>query len=88
MIALLRLNCLALGLLLCALPPAALAASGDTTKTAKIAKTGKVAQQKSTKLKIVKSETGESPADRGRRMQRECRGLPNAGACRGYGYGS
>jgi hypothetical protein len=33
-------------------------------------------------------DNGESAADRDRRLRRECRGLPNAGACSGYGYGS
>ncbi|WHZ10856.1 MAG: hypothetical protein OJF60_001295 [Burkholderiaceae bacterium] len=28
---------------------------------------------------------GETRAERDRRLQRECRGLPNAGACLGYG---
>ncbi len=29
--------------------------------------------------------SGETRAERDRRLQRECRGLPNAGACLGYG---
>ncbi|MBS0316991.1 MAG: hypothetical protein JSR49_07705 [Proteobacteria bacterium] len=28
---------------------------------------------------------GETRAERDRRLQRECKGLPNAGACLGYG---
>jgi len=37
---------------------------------------------------VPQHDNGESPADRDRRLRRECRGLPNAGACSGYGYGS
>lgn len=29
--------------------------------------------------------SGETAAERDRRLNRECRGLPNAGACLGYG---
>ncbi len=29
--------------------------------------------------------SGETRAERDRRLQRECQGLPNAGACLGYG---
>ncbi|PYE79396.1 hypothetical protein [Xylophilus ampelinus] len=29
--------------------------------------------------------SGETTAERDRRLNRECRGLPNAGACLGYG---
>lgn len=38
------------------------------------------------KLKVVKqkSSSEESRAERERRLQRECRGLNNAGACLGY----
>ncbi|QHJ01720.1 hypothetical protein GT347_26150 [Xylophilus rhododendri] len=47
------------------------------------------AGKKSTKVKLAPhGDSGESTADRSRRMQRECRGRPNAGACSGYGYGS
>jgi hypothetical protein len=31
---------------------------------------------------------GEQPAERDRRLARECRNLANAGACAGFGYGS
>ncbi|WCM92143.1 hypothetical protein M5C99_17535 [Acidovorax sp. NCPPB 2350] len=30
------------------------------------------------------NHSGETPAERDRRLYRECRGLPNAGACLGY----
>ena len=31
---------------------------------------------------------GEQPAERDRRLARECRHQPNAGACAGFGYGA
>ena len=37
----------------------------------------------STKIKFEK-DSSETTAERDRRLQRECRGLPNAGACLGY----
>ncbi|MGH8822835.1 MAG: hypothetical protein ACREWJ_16300 [Rhodoferax sp.] len=40
--------------------------------------------KKAGRIKFEKG-TGETRADRDRRLQRECRGLPNAGACLGYG---
>lgn len=33
----------------------------------------------------VQGGSGETTAERDRRLNRECRGLPNAGACLGYG---
>ena len=37
-------------------------------------------------VKVVRQQNNseESPAQRDRRLRRECKGLPNAGACRGY----
>lgn len=48
----------------------------STTKTHKPKKAGHVKFEKG---------GGETRAERDRRLQRECRGLPNAGACLGYG---
>lgn len=42
------------------------------------------APKKRVKIKQQRSSAEESTAERDRRMFRECRGLPNAGACRGY----
>lgn len=36
------------------------------------------------KLTYQRSSSEESPAERDRRMFRECKGMHNAGACRGY----
>lgn len=37
-----------------------------------------------TKVKHTRSSAEESSAERDRRLYRECRGRPNAGACLGY----
>lgn len=46
---------------------------------------GKAAKPRkpSTKIKFEK-DSSETTAERDRRLQRECRGRPNAGACLGY----
>lgn len=36
------------------------------------------------KIKEHSGHAGETPAERDKRLYRECRGLPNAGACSGY----
>ncbi len=36
------------------------------------------------KVKRQRSSSAETPAERDRRLLRECQGLPNAGACLGY----
>ncbi|MHA7599827.1 hypothetical protein ACX12L_07775 [Alicycliphilus sp. T452] len=41
-------------------------------------------KSRSTKVKHQQNHSGESAAERDRRLYRECRGLPNAGACLGY----
>lgn len=46
------------------------------------------ARTRTPKARSNPNDNGESQADRDRRMARECRNLPNAGACRGFGYGS
>jgi hypothetical protein len=51
-------------------------ADGSTTNTAK--------KQKSRPAKFVKNPYLESTSERERRLMRECKGLPNAGACLGY----
>lgn len=40
--------------------------------------------KKAARIKFEKGG-GETRAERDRRLQRECQGLPNAGACLGYG---
>ncbi|WP_404300223.1 hypothetical protein [Alicycliphilus denitrificans] len=41
-------------------------------------------KSRSVKIKHQQNHSGESTAERDRRLYRECRGLPNAGACLGY----
>ncbi|RYF26445.1 MAG: hypothetical protein EOO33_07155 [Comamonadaceae bacterium] len=36
------------------------------------------------RIKNSRNDSGETTAERDRRLYRECKGLPNAGACRGY----
>ena len=46
----------------------------------------KAAPKRSQAIKIRQEKSGsqESSAERDRRLKRECKGLPNAGACLGY----
>ena len=37
------------------------------------------------RIKLDKGGSGETVKERDRRLQRECRGRPNAGACLGFG---
>lgn len=69
------LNCLlaaalALSVTLCA------AAAADADKPAH--------KKKPARVSFVKSESGETASERERRLIRECRGRPDAGACLGY----
>lgn len=76
----LRLYSLALLLVAIAMPPedawAARKTKTEATQTPK--KPAKV------KAKRQRSKRAETPAERDRRLLRECKGLPNAGACLGY----
>lgn len=77
-----------LGLCLLAMPPASAAADNFTAVTAadkpeKSAKPKKPKQAKAPKPQVNPS-TGESKAERDKRLLRECRGKANAGACEGY----
>lgn len=53
---------------------------GAPEKTA----SGPVKKKGSVKVKHQRSSSEESTAERDRRLYRECKGLPNAGACLGY----
>ena len=74
---------LTIGLALCLL-----ATAGDAdAKQSKRSKTGTSESAKKkgvTKVTYQRSSSEESTAERDRRMYRECKGLHNAGACRGY----
>lgn len=39
---------------------------------------------RATSVKFIDAPSGESPAAREKRLRRECRGRPNAGACLGF----
>ena len=59
--------------------------SRSTTKNAAQSSHGEVSKKKkSTKVKQERSSSEESRSDRDRRLYRECKGRPNAGACLGY----
>lgn len=56
------------------------------TPQAQAASTNKTEKRQSGRIKIqnVRSSSEETPAERDRRLYRECQGRPNAGACAGY----
>jgi hypothetical protein len=65
--------------------PAAADVSGPEKSAKKSGKkSGKKPSQKSPAPKVLPSGSGETPAERASRLKRECKGLPNAGACTGY----
>jgi hypothetical protein len=68
-------------LVLLALAPAAQASLGYANTPQAVAK-----KKRHSKPKIERSASDESAAERDRRLARECRGRPNAGACLGYAY--
>ena len=41
-------------------------------------------RSKAIRIKHTQNHSGESQAERDRRLYRECKGMPNAGACLGY----
>jgi hypothetical protein len=73
------------GLCLMAIAPASHAADNFTAVTAseKPAKAKKPKQSKAPKPPV-SPNTGESKAERDKRLLRECRGKANAGACEGF----
>ena len=76
------LSAIALALCLMASPEIALA---KTTQDGKPASTSRTVKKKGAgKPPTQQSTSEETRAERDRRMYRECKGLPNAGACRGY----
>jgi hypothetical protein len=60
-------------------------ALAKTTQDGKPASTSRTVKKKGAgKPPTQQSTSEETRAERDRRMYRECKGLPNAGACRGY----
>jgi len=72
--------CMALGLLV--FSNSAQAAS--TKNAAETVVSAPAKKKGSVKVKHQRSPSEESTAERDRRLYRECKGLPNAGACLGY----
>ena len=83
----LHLSCALLSacLTLAALAAPMTAHSADTkSKPARQGTEHPVKKKGATKVKHQRSSSEESTAERDRRLYRECRGAPNAGACLGY----
>ncbi len=75
------LACVLLGLT--ASPAAASAPGPEGAKAAP--SEGKKPQQRTDRTRVVvQPGSGETPSERAARLKRECKGLPNAGACTGY----
>ena len=55
-----------------------------TASDAAAAKAGPAKKSRAVKVKHQQNNSQESTAERDRRLYRECKGMPNAGACRGY----
>ncbi len=72
--------CMAVGLL--ATPEGAYAARQKKTTDAATHQPAK--KHRAVKVKHQRTSSEESTAERDRRLYRECKGLPNAGACLGY----
>ncbi|WP_186764636.1 hypothetical protein [Comamonas flocculans] len=66
---------------LLALAPASHGASKNKKASAT---THAPAKKRSTRVKPSQNHSGESTAEREKRLYRECQGMPNAGACLGY----
>jgi hypothetical protein len=64
------------------LASALVAAPAQAAPFTPVAKTAK--KQKSGSGRVIKNPNHETTSERERRLQRECKGLPNAGACLGY----
>ena len=65
-----------------ALPAASVQAASSNADTSLSTKSAK--KQPSHSVKFIKNPNQETTAERERRFKRECKGLPNAGACLGY----
>jgi hypothetical protein len=75
--------CLFAALALCAAATTAEAGEGRSAKKKPAGQVSQAKERKGGQAKFEKS-SGETTAERDRRLLRECRGRPNAGACLGY----
>lgn len=64
--------------------PPAVAATAARDAATQTTRTPNQAKAKRRRVKIDKSSHVETRSERERRLKRECRGMPNAGACLGY----
>lgn len=64
--------------------PASAYSADTTSKSAHKATPQQTQKKGSLKIKHQRSPSEESTAQRDRRLHRECKGMPNAGACLGY----
>lgn len=60
------------------------AASGRQPQNAGSTSANATKKSRSAKVKPQQNNSAESTSERDRRLYRECRGMPNAGACLGY----
>jgi guanyl-specific ribonuclease Sa len=58
--------------------------SSSSVDAADSKKSSKKSSQKVSAPKVRSLGSGETPAERAARLKRECKGMPNAGACTGY----
>lgn len=70
-----------LGSLLLASPPAVAASASPAATTTQSAQSQ---PRPSRSVRFLPGPSEETPAARARRLKRECKGRPNAGACLGY----
>ena len=62
----------------------ALALPGSTAFAASATPSGTGGKKVPTKVTFINAPSSETPAAREKRLRRECKGRPNAGACLGY----
>jgi hypothetical protein len=63
--------------------PAFAASAAEASKSTPSEERKSKQQTRSSRV-VVKPGSAETPAERAARLKRECKGLPNAGACTGY----
>lgn len=62
----------------------ALALCGSAALAASASPSGTGSKKIPTKVTFINAPSSETPAAREKRLRRECKGRPNAGACLGY----
>ena len=61
-----------------------LMASPDSQAATKKTRATSTKKSNAVKIKSTRNDSSETPAERDKRLFRECQGLPNAGVCLGY----